>query len=296
MYQYEYEAIGLNSVTHETFKIELIHETFDSLSTRKRHMAHYMEAFEWDNEMCIRIEDVHFLVPISHLNELFHESCHEYKFSENKKLYEKEKEVEIRRKKAKMTALSPIQLRGFEIFVKNKDPDFTITSNQNGSFPVHSYLLCGLWPWFEAAISSGMQEEETKTVHLPYPETWIAVLVDFLYGKKVEGLDLATAVGLLDIASIYDVPQLKEFVSVYIFLDKEPVTVETALDGWRIAYVADVPEVQKFFAGHLVKHMSQVEDSPASEKYTDEQSLALYREVAKLVPVINSRGDVTGYR
>ncbi|KAG5356113.1 hypothetical protein CJU89_5833 [Yarrowia sp. B02] len=127
-----------------------------------------------------------------------------------------------------------------------------------------------------------MAEEDTKTLHLPYPKAWIQILVDFLYGKTVEGMNMDTAVGLLEMAHTYEVPQLKDYITAYFLLDDAEMNLEASLQGWRASNICEADELQQFFATYIADHVSEIEDAEASKKYTDDQSLELYRQVVKV--------------
>ncbi|KAG5368867.1 hypothetical protein CJU90_1101 [Yarrowia sp. C11] len=116
--------------------------------------------------------------------------------------------------------LSPIQQRGLSLVLEDKKQDFVITSEGDGRFPVHSYLLNGLWPFFKTATTIDMVEKESKTLHLPYSKECVQVVVDFFYAKQILMLTTDVASGLLVVASIYDIPELKKLATKSIMTEK----------------------------------------------------------------------------
>lgn len=178
------------------------------------------------------------------------------------------------------TALSPIQIHGLDVLLKDKDRDFKITSLDSGVFPVHSALICKLWPFFETATSIEMSEKATRTLHLPYSKDLVTILVDFLYGKEIKTFDIDTATGLLKISAIYDIQELKSLVSAAISCYKGSVSLSQALVGWKAAYESGSESCQKFFSGTLTGRISQIKGHKAAEDYSEAQLLELYSQVA----------------
>lgn len=180
-------------------------------------------------------------------------------------------------------ALSPVQSRGLRLVLQqDKQEDYVITSEGEGRFPVHSYLLNGLWPFFNAATNIDMIEKESKTLHLPYPKPWVQVLVDFFYGKQIQTIDRDVATGLLVISSTYDIPELKQLATNNIMTDSQDFDLEMAMRGWRRAFESDTAQVQELFVRYLAQHLSRIEDSAASAEYSETQLLALFCQAVKI--------------
>lgn len=195
---------------------------------------------------------------------------------------EDENNLQLLRGEYLSQVLSPIQNRGLGLVLQDKEKDFVVTSEDEGRFPVHSYLLNGLWPFFETATSIDMIEKESKTLHLPYPREWVEVLVDFFYGKQILTIDVDVATGLLVIASLYDIPELKELATNNIMTDDRVFSLDEAMRGWRRAQESDSTAVQDLFAKFLSAHLSKIEDSPAALEYSETQLLALFCQAVKL--------------
>lgn len=92
---------------------------------------------------------------------------------------DKEQPVDLRR------LSDPVYMntqKGMEIVLKDRKHDFYITSKDSTKFPVHSFLLESLWPFFLTASTIDMVEKETQTLELPYSKESVQVLVDYFYG------------------------------------------------------------------------------------------------------------------
>lgn len=179
--------------------------------------------------------------------------------------------------------LYPIQKRGLGVVLGGTKTDFTITSEEGGVFPVHSVLLSGLWPFFKTATSIDMAEKESKTLHLPHPKAWVQILVDFLYGFDIKGMDVDIATGLLGVSSMYDIPELLQLSTRYILKtrDDKYMTLDNCLYGWKRANESQAKEVQDFFAKALAKYLLQIQDSDPSKTFSDSQLVELYQQVIK---------------
>lgn len=190
---------------------------------------------------------------------------------------QEQKFIETARAQHLSCALSPIQNRGLRIVLQqDKQEDYVITSEAGGHFPVHSYLLNGLWPFFHTATNIDMIEKQSKTLHLPYPKEWVQVLVDFFYGKQIQTIDRDTATGLLVVSSTYDIPELKQLAVNNIMTDTEEMGLEMAMRGWRRAFESDCAEVQELFVRYLAQNLSKIEDSTEAGDYSETQLLALF--------------------
>lgn len=190
------------------------------------------------------------------------------------KLFRDKTEVRLAQTPTQVTFLTPIQDKGLEVVLRGKARDFTITSEDGGRFPVHSFLFGSLWHFFEAATSVEMLEKESKTLHLPFPKLWIQTLVQFFYGKDLE-LTLDTAIGLLEVSTTYDIPELKRMICDFIPDNCEDLDLEGAVLGWKNAHVAGCSDLQDVFATFLKPHLSEVEHLDASKGMTDPQLLEL---------------------
>lgn len=198
---------------------------------------------------------------------------------------QEQKFIETARAQHLSCTLSPIQNRGLRLVLQqDKEEDYVITSEGEGRFPVHSYLLNGLWPFFNTATSIDMVEKQSKILHLPYPKQWVQVLVDFFYGKQIHTVDRDVATGLLVVSSTYDIPELKQLAikNIMTDTDEEEMDLEKAMRGWRRAFESDCAEVQELFVRFLARDLSKIEDSTEAADYSETQLLALFCQAVKI--------------
>ncbi|KAG5360651.1 hypothetical protein CJU89_3729 [Yarrowia sp. B02] len=221
---------------------------------------------------------------VTSISDIFkHSSLHECTRGTYEELYNAFKaNAAFLKKSDHSTALSPIQNRGLRLLLQDKPEDFVITSEEEGRFPVHSYLLNGLWPFFKTATNIDMIEKESKTLHLPYPKPWVQILVDFFYGKQVQDFDRDAATGLLVVSSTYDIPELKQLATRHIMADKSNLDIEAAMKGWRRAFESDASEPQELFARFLAQNLSKIEESQAAAEFSETQLLSLFCQAVKL--------------
>lgn len=173
-------------------------------------------------------------------------------------------------------------VKGLEVVLKDKPTDFTITSNDEGSFQVHSFLLTNLWPFFSTASSVEMIEKDTQTLNLPFPKICVEILVSFFYGKDVGAFSWDSAMLLLKMSALYDIPKLKTFATESILNSTELLTLERAIQAWKVANESDAAEVETFAAAFLKKHVPEIEDSEESKDMTESQLLELLLHVVRV--------------
>lgn len=99
---------------------------------------------------------------------------------------------------ARKTGLS--KLRAYGEF------DFAVVCN-DGTIPVHSLILSSQWPFFKAMRESHMEESQTRKLKLDFPVLWIEALIAYLY-EELRPLEFEVAVGLLDVARMYHLPDI----------------------------------------------------------------------------------------
>lgn len=158
-------------------------------------------------------------------------------------------------------------------------PDFIITSDENGSFPVHSLLLSFIWPFFETASTIQMSEKDAMKLHLPYSKECVEILINFFYGKEIT-LTWESALTLLSISALYDIPELKRLVSLYLSSHSKKLTFESTMKGWKVAHETGTSELELVFAQFLKSHVRDIAD--AAEDYSETQLLELLCQVVKL--------------
>lgn len=180
--------------------------------------------------------------------------------------------------------LKPLSMyaKGLDIVLQDRPTDFTITCNDSGSFPVHSFLLTNLWPFFSTASTVEMIEKDTQTLHLPFPKSCVEILVAFFYGKDVEAIDWDSSVLLLQMSSLYDIPELKKYATESLVSSTELLTLARALKEWKVANESDAFEVETFLTPFLKTHASKIEDSEESKDLTESQLLELLLQVVRV--------------
>lgn len=172
--------------------------------------------------------------------------------------------------------------RGLDIVLKDRPRDFTIKSNDCGSFPVHWFLLANLWPFFSTASTVDMIEKNTRTLLLPFPKRCVEVLVAFFYGKDVGALSWDSSITLLEMSALYDIPELKAFATESVISNTEPLTLARALRAWKVANESNAGDVERFLTAFLKKHMSEIEGSEESRMFTESQLLELLLQVVRV--------------
>ena len=161
------------------------------------------------------------------------------------------------------------------------DFDFTIVCN-DGNIPVHSLILSSQWRFFKAMKESRMEESQTKELTLDFPVKWIEALVAYLY-EEMPPLEFEVAVGLLDVAQMYDLPQL-----LYEAMDRikrEYMDMDKAMMAFKQACITKNEAVRKYCAGKIKEFMVEPE-TPVSddllESYSQTQLVQLFRDLNKL--------------
>ncbi|AOW01015.1 hypothetical protein LXG23DRAFT_50045 [Yarrowia lipolytica] len=194
---------------------------------------------------------------------------------------------------------SAMYSRVLKLLLKDKTCDFTITSttptcsdsgsdsdsdSDSDSFPVHSFLLTNLWPFFKAVSSAEMVEKETQTLHLPFPKDCVEILVAFFYGNNVQNTSwsLSLSLSLLEMSALYDIPELKNIAIESIVSSAEPLSLSVALKAWKVANESDAPEVEAFLGPYLKRHVSEIEASEESEEFSESQLLQLLLQIVRL--------------
>lgn len=108
--------------------------------------------------------------------------------------------------------------------------DYTLTglalSGEPEPVPVHAAVLMARWPHFARAVSLGMVELLSRTLHIPEPVAWVRGLCEYLYCGAVGGtaggtaggmaggttgsIDIDTVSGVLVLANTYQLAPLRE--------------------------------------------------------------------------------------
>lgn len=269
-------------VNWETLEITIL-----QLASRTR--AHYgvaraedAEAFLTGHMLCVRSpRDCHYVIDTRNIssNEK-HAEVDSSKFDALKFMSE---EIKKRTAPAEAAAYQPVNMleRALNACLNDKSRDFTITSNDSGSFPVHSVLLSKLWPFFETATSINMKEKDTQTLHLPYSKTSVKTLVDFFYGVDPHNMSYNTSIALLSMSSVYDIPELRQTVSSYILAHPPAMDFSTALKAWKTAHEADYTDLQPMFASFLKEHAAKIQDSEEASGLSESELLELLCQIVK---------------
>lgn len=212
------------------------------------------------------------------------DSLQKEKFDGYRLLYQKMKRSKQSSVVSSTRQLKPLSMyaRGLDVVIKDRPTDFTITSDDSGSFQVHSFLLTNLWPFFSTASTVEMIEKDTQTLHLPFPKTCVEILVAFFYGKDVEPVSWDTSLSLLKMSGLYDIPELKKFATDAILNSTEVLTLATALKAWKTANESDASEVETSMVLFLKNHASEIEDSEESKNLTESQLLELLLQVVRV--------------
>lgn len=167
---------------------------------------------------------------------------------------------------------NPMRVKAIDLLLKDRNSDFTITSKDGGKFPVHSFLLSELWPYFSTAGDN---------LFLPFGKDSVGSMIDFFYGKDVEIKSWNSSVELLDMASVYDIPELKQLATSFMLHNPKPLTFSEAMKAWKEANESS-SEAQPVFAAYLKEHASLIEDSLESTDFSETQLLELFCQIVKL--------------
>lgn len=282
--------------TSETIELKLVHPL---ISPKSELQIGDLEVFHLSHKyFFVRMRDYHFKVNATFkgseegVEDLVIPPIEKCQFDAYKSIHQQMKKkreqapnvgdgVGVECQKQKQKALS-MYARGLDIVLKDRPRDFTIKSNDCGSFPVHWFLLANLWPFFSTASTVDMIEKNTRTLLLPFPKRCVEVLVAFFYGKDVGALSWDSSITLLEMSALYDIPELKAFATESVISNTEPLTLARALRAWKVANESNAGDVERFLTAFLKKHMSEIEGSEESRMFTESQLLELLLQVVRV--------------
>lgn len=159
--------------------------------------------------------------------------------------------------------------------------DFTIVC-QNGEIQVHSLVLCSQWPFFNSMKQSNMNESLTNTLTLDYPAEWIEALVFYLYEERVP-LEFDTALGLLEVAQVYDLPDLLN--DAIRRIKQENMDANQTLRGLKQAIKVGNEPVREYFSRQLRRFVIKPTGGLSGElleSFTQEEFVMVFRDWDKL--------------
>ncbi|KAG5358235.1 hypothetical protein CJU89_4742 [Yarrowia sp. B02] len=157
---------------------------------------------------------------------------------------------------------------------ENGDFDFTIEC-LDGEIRVHSLIMSSRWPFFKAMKDSKMQEQKARRLKLAFPEATVEAMVSYLY-EEHHPLDFETSLGLLEVAKMYDLPELLEEAEQTV--TERDMSVDETLKAYRIACRADLESIRN----HCCLRIKAFVDEPG-ETLTAELDELSQQELVRLI-------------
>lgn len=235
-----------------------------------------IEVFTFSDKLYIRLENSHYELNTSW--KAGYTGMDKGRFEAYRALYAM---AEEKRVVPKSEVAVNMYHKGLEAVLEDQKADFMIISEDGKSFPVHSFLLKKLWPFFAALSSIDMVEKQTGTLRLPYSHSRVQQLVDFFYGRAVNDLSWNSAVDLLSMSSVYDIPDLKQVASGYMLSHPQTLTFSEAMKTWKVAQESGCEDVKKLIPEMLKERIKDIESSKEAEEYTEEQLLQLVFQIVQ---------------
>lgn len=106
--------------------------------------------------------------------------------------------------------------------------------DKSNAIKVHKAVLIARWPYFRTLIASGMKESQKNQLLIPEPTSWLKALVEYFYSDSIPEGDTDLCGGLLILARLYDLQQLKEVCLDYLF---SMSTFQKAIKVWEFANI-----------------------------------------------------------
>lgn len=161
---------------------------------------------------------------------------------------------------------------------RNENTDFTI-SCKGGDLQVHSLVLSTLWPFFKGLLDTKMEEQENKKLNLNYPVIWIEAVISYLYEER-KPLHFDQAVGLIEVAQVYDLPEL--LTKAMQRIKAEKMDLQQAMRAWMQAHVAENTAMREYCA-KKIRGMLSVGKVPEEllVEFTKEQFVQLHLDFAR---------------
>ncbi|VBB88788.1 Conserved hypothetical protein [Yarrowia lipolytica] len=147
----------------------------------------------------------------------------------------------------RLVGLSKVRLNG--------DFDFTLVTKE-GTIPIHSVVFKASLPFFAAMIDANMIDSREKRLEIPYPHAWVEVMVSYFYGEPFEA-EFEQATGLLVLADVYDIPELRHLAVFRI--KTEELDMTKCLTGWRNAFEAQNEQMREYFAAFARDQWNELE-------------------------------------
>lgn len=148
--------------------------------------------------------------------------------------------------------------------------DFTIVCRDKKEIPVHSIILASQWSFFRDMLDSNMAESSSKTLELDCPVEWIEAIVSHFYEERKK-LDFDTAVGVIIVAQMYNVPDL--LVDAMRRIKDEKMTHQQAIETWQ-----KVKMHNKAVGDYCAKQMKE----NMGELHSDESAQGKLQELTQL--------------
>lgn len=115
---------------------------------------------------------------------------------------------------------------------------------------VHKAILGARWPHFQRILDSGMHETLTNKMQIPEPSSWIRAMLWYLYtgGVDIENYvpnsDLSTLGGMLVLANLYEMPDLRcEVLAVLVrklqYFSLSTSSIDALIRLWKVILVAN---------------------------------------------------------
>lgn len=159
--------------------------------------------------------------------------------------------------------------------------DFTLVCAGEDEIPVHSVYLSCQWPFFKNTLESNMTETRSRTLLLNHPVSWIEAMVSHFYDERKQ-LDFDTAVGVLVVAQIYQVPDL--LTQAITRIKEEDMDIHQALQVWKQVGQVDNSAVKEYCANKIRLMMSTLYNSSTSQDLlsdlTQAQFIRLFNDMS----------------
>lgn len=161
----------------------------------------------------------------------------------------------------------------------NGNFDFAIVSKDEKTYEVHSLILAGVWPFFKTMLDSNMKESSEKKMEIPYPHSWIEVMLSYFYEEDLK-MEFEQATGVIVLAKVYDIPTLCDLAIAKI--KKETLDTTKCLEGWRNVYEARCDSMQLYLAKYLGEHLQELQkSSDMVAQFSQEEAVQLMMDISR---------------
>lgn len=156
--------------------------------------------------------------------------------------------------------------------------DVLLNGNDGESVTVHKMVVKPLWPFFATAMETDMAESHQNAINLPFPTSTVEGMVRYLYGQELE-LDFEDAVKLVEMALVYDLPELLSLAIERI--KKEKIGVVRSISLWKTAFEAKNDELREFSAKVMRANMAEISSSSLLDGLDRNEVVELFLDVSK---------------